>query len=82
MTAETSLRADKNTPAGTLKQHQTPEVHNFFNVAFRMIFEYTINESKACRSSRLEYDERVCLTSASDGVLQSVEYRLLVRRVY
>ena len=61
---------------------QTPEVHNFFNVAFRMIFEYTINESKACRSSRLEYDERVCLTSASDGVLQSVEYRLLVRRVY
>ena len=47
-----------------------------------MIFEYTINESKACRSSRLEYDERVCLTSASDGVLQSVEYRLLVRRVY
>ena len=56
--------------------------YNFFNVAFRMIFEYTINESKACRSSRLEYDERVCLTSASDGVLQSVEYRLLVRRVY
>ena len=47
-----------------------------------MIFEYTINESKACRSSRPEYDERVCLTSASDGVLQSVEYRLLVRRVY
>ena len=47
-----------------------------------MIFEYTINESKAFRSSRLEYDERVCLTSASDGVLQSVEYRLLVRRVY
>ena len=45
-----------------------------------MIFEYTINESKACRSSRLEYDERVCLTSASDGVLQSVEYRLRVRR--
>ncbi len=32
------------------------------------------------RSSRLEYDERVCFTSASDGVLQSVEYRLLVRR--
>lgn len=32
------------------------------------------------RSSRPEYDERVCFTSASDGVLQSVEYRLLVRR--
>ena len=47
-----------------------------------MIFEYTINESKACQSSRLEYDERVCLTSVSDGVLQSVEYRLRVRRVY
>ena len=45
-----------------------------------MIFEYTINESKACRSSRPEYDERVCLTSASDGVLQSVEYRLRVGR--
>mgnify|MGYP007100773860 CR=1 FL=1 len=34
----------------------------------------------ACRSSRLEYDERVCLASASDGVLQSVEYRLRVGR--
>ena len=34
----------------------------------------------ACRSSRPEYDERVCLASASDGVLQSVEYRLRVRR--
>ena len=32
------------------------------------------------RSSRREYDERVCFTSGSDGVLQSVEYRLLVRR--
>ena len=32
----------------------------------------------ACRSLRLEYDERVCLASASDGVLQSVEYRLHV----
>lgn len=32
----------------------------------------------ACRSSRLEYDERVCLASASDEVLQSVEYRLRV----
>ena len=31
-----------------------------------------------CRSSRQEYDERVCLASVSDGVLQSVEYRLLV----
>lgn len=34
----------------------------------------------ACRSSRPEYDERVCLASASDGVLQSVEYRLRVER--
>ena len=34
----------------------------------------------ACRSSRLEYDERVCLASASDEVLQSVEYRLRVGR--
>jgi hypothetical protein len=34
----------------------------------------------ACRSSRPEYDERVCLTSGSDGVLLSVEYRLRVRR--
>ena len=34
----------------------------------------------ACRSSRPEYDERVCLASASDGVLQSVEYRLRVGR--
>ena len=32
----------------------------------------------ACRSLRLEYNERVCLTSASDGVLYSLEYRLLV----
>ena len=38
-------------------------------VAFSAISEYTINEPIACRSSRLEYDERVCLASASDGVL-------------
>lgn len=67
---------------GSFSPRKLLKCYNFFNVAFRMIFEYTINESKACRSSRLEYDERVCLTSASDGVLQSVEYRLLVRRVY
>ena len=34
----------------------------------------------ACRSSRPEYDERVCLTSGSDRVLISVEYRLRVKR--
>lgn len=56
-------------------------VRNFFeSVAFYIIFEYTKNEPMACRSSRPEYDERVCLTSAGDGVLQSVEYRLHVRR--
>ena len=49
-------------------------------VAISAIFEYTISEPMACRSSRLEYDERVCLASASDGVLQSVEYRLRVGR--
>ena len=32
----------------------------------------------ACRSLRLEYNECVCLTSASDGVLYCVEYRLFV----
>lgn len=47
-------------------------------VAISAIFEYTISEPMACWSSRLEYDERVCLASASDGVLQSVEYRLRV----
>lgn len=36
--------------------------------------------SNTCRSSRPEYDERVCLTSGSDGVLLSVEYRLHVGR--
>lgn len=41
----------------------------FIIVAFLPIFEYTINELITRRSSRLEYDERVCLTSASDGVL-------------
>lgn len=41
----------------------------FLLVAFSAIFEYTISEPKACRSSRLEYGERVCLASASDGVL-------------
>ena len=49
-------------------------------VAISAIFEYTISEPMACRSSRLEYDERVCLASASDGVLQSVEYRIRVGR--
>ena len=41
----------------------------FILVAFLPVFEYTIYEPIARRSSRLEYDERVCLTSASDGVL-------------
>ena len=41
----------------------------FEPVAFSAIIEYTISEPMACRSSRLEYDERVCLASASDGVL-------------
>ena len=50
----------------------------FEPVAFSAIIEYTISEPMARRSSRLEYDERVCLASASDGVLQSVEYRLRV----
>lgn len=41
---------------------------------------YNTDKQMACRSSRPEYDERVCLTSASDGVPSSAEYRLHVRR--
>ena len=52
----------------------------FSNHCIFCFFEYTISEQIACRSSWLEYDERVCLVSASDGVLQSVEYRLRVGR--
>lgn len=41
---------------------------------------YNTDKQMACRSSRPEYDERVCLTSESDGVPSSAEYRLHVRR--
>ena len=57
------------------------ESKNIFQIdAFSAFFEYTISEQIAYRSSRLKYDERVCLASASDGLLQSVEYRLRVGR--
>lgn len=38
-------------------------------LAISYVFAYNINEPTVCRSSRQEYDERVCLTSVNDGVL-------------
>ncbi len=48
------------------------------NIAIWARLAYNKSELNARWSGRQEYHERVCLASASDGALQSVEYRLRV----